>query len=335
MVYFINLIIKFLLTYNLFDLIKFLFIAFLIKLLFNLFKIFIRPRKDLKDIYGKKSWSLVTGATDGIGKAFCFELAKEGFNIILVSRTLSKLNKVSEELKSSYPDINTHCIEYDFYKKNNYKDYQETFGNLYERFDISILVNNVGTDHHDSFEKLSVEDVSQEIILNVSPQAYLTKIYFDNLKYRTFKKEDPLNNAAKKLIPNNLRSGIINISSFVADFPFPMKAVYAATKAFDYYMSIGLENEVKNSNIDFLCVKPLEVATPLTGTEPDGLFIITPEQCAKSSLDDFGWESETYSYWGHKLQAYIINILPRFLVYWFMKNYWYLMVPNPHAKKNN
>ena len=48
--------------------------------------------------YGADSWAVVTGASDGIGKATCFELARRGFNIVLISRSLSKLNQVAAEL---------------------------------------------------------------------------------------------------------------------------------------------------------------------------------------------------------------------------------------------
>lgn len=45
-----------------------------------------------------RPWALVTGASDGIGKAFAIELAARGFNIILVSRTESKLKAVADTI---------------------------------------------------------------------------------------------------------------------------------------------------------------------------------------------------------------------------------------------
>ena len=42
-------------------------------------------------LYGPDSWAVVTGATDGIGLGTAKYLAYRGFNIVLVSRTLSKL----------------------------------------------------------------------------------------------------------------------------------------------------------------------------------------------------------------------------------------------------
>ena len=50
--------------------------------------------------YGKNSWVLVTGASDGIGKEFCNQLAKIGFNICLQGRNKEKLEKVADEIRS-------------------------------------------------------------------------------------------------------------------------------------------------------------------------------------------------------------------------------------------
>lgn len=47
--------------------------------------------RNLKKIYGSESWALITGATDGLGKALCEELAKIGYNLIMISRNKEKL----------------------------------------------------------------------------------------------------------------------------------------------------------------------------------------------------------------------------------------------------
>jgi 17beta-estradiol 17-dehydrogenase / very-long-chain 3-oxoacyl-CoA reductase len=48
-------------------------------------KYMILPRRNLKSRYGG-GWALVTGASDGIGKEYSMQLAKSGFNIILMAR---------------------------------------------------------------------------------------------------------------------------------------------------------------------------------------------------------------------------------------------------------
>jgi len=49
--------------------------------------------------YGEDSWAVVTGATDGIGKAAAMYLAREGFNVVLISRTLSRLEQCAKEVE--------------------------------------------------------------------------------------------------------------------------------------------------------------------------------------------------------------------------------------------
>ena len=50
---------------------------------------------DLAERYGKGTWALVTGSSDGIGAEYAKLLALKGFNICLVSRTKSKLERVA------------------------------------------------------------------------------------------------------------------------------------------------------------------------------------------------------------------------------------------------
>ena len=73
-------------------------------------RFFIMKRLDLPERYGKGSWAVVTGSTAGIGLEFCHQLAALGFNIVLVSRTLDKLNSCAGEIKSKHPGVETAVV---------------------------------------------------------------------------------------------------------------------------------------------------------------------------------------------------------------------------------
>jgi 17beta-estradiol 17-dehydrogenase / very-long-chain 3-oxoacyl-CoA reductase len=69
----------------------------------SFYKMFLRPGKKLVKL-GK--WAVVTGATDGIGKAYAMELARKGMSIVLISRTETKLQEVKNEIDSKkYPNV--------------------------------------------------------------------------------------------------------------------------------------------------------------------------------------------------------------------------------------
>lgn len=59
------------------------------------------PRKNLHARYGG-GWALVTGASDGLGKEYCLELAKSGFNVVLMARDNAKLEAVAKEIRDTY-----------------------------------------------------------------------------------------------------------------------------------------------------------------------------------------------------------------------------------------
>ncbi|EAZ23681.1 hypothetical protein OsJ_07384 [Oryza sativa Japonica Group] len=62
-----------------------------------LYAAFLRPGKPLRRRYG--AWAVVTGATDGIGRAMAFRLAASGLGLVLVGRSPDKLASVSEEIR--------------------------------------------------------------------------------------------------------------------------------------------------------------------------------------------------------------------------------------------
>ena len=79
---------------------------------------FLLKKKDLVARYRKtdehRPWALVTGASDGIGAEYCIQLARDGFNICLVSRTKSKLQAVEKKVKEVKPECDTFIIQFDF-----------------------------------------------------------------------------------------------------------------------------------------------------------------------------------------------------------------------------
>lgn len=64
------------------------------------------------DLASQGRWAVVTGATDGLGKAFAHALADRGLDIVLVSRSLPKLEDVAAEIKQSY-GVETRVVEAD------------------------------------------------------------------------------------------------------------------------------------------------------------------------------------------------------------------------------
>lgn len=64
------------------------------------------------DLRTQGKWAVITGATDGLGKAFAKALAEKGMDIVLVSRSLSKLKDVAAEIERKY-HVETRVVEAD------------------------------------------------------------------------------------------------------------------------------------------------------------------------------------------------------------------------------
>jgi short-subunit dehydrogenase len=65
-----------------------------------------QSRTRIYDLYGAKegpenTWAVVTGGSDGIGLELCHILAKQGFNICIVSRTLDKIETKLAEIREN------------------------------------------------------------------------------------------------------------------------------------------------------------------------------------------------------------------------------------------
>jgi len=247
---------------------------------------------------GQGSWALITGSSDGIGKAFAEELAKDGFNLFLVSRTESKLKDLVDSLSNKYK-IEAKYLAVDLSKgvKEGLHQIKPHLEGLEGK--LSMLVNNVGvnTDIPVKFEEMPQEDILYLIDVNITFTLFLTQEAIPILKKN-----------------NHGRSAIINLSSITASFPSaPYLSVYAATKAFVKLWSKSLSTELAGSNIDNLAVSPAYVASAMSGFKRASLtkLVTMPNQTARDSLGKLGSFDEATPSLIHAVQRFVMmDVMP-------------------------
>jgi short-subunit dehydrogenase len=124
------------------------------------------------------SYALVTGATSGIGLEISRDLAKRGYNLILVARTRGKLDKISNEL------IKKFNIECDYFPsdltltQSPDEIYEFTSKNKYK---VDILVNNAGYALPNAFHENSMEDEEKCLRVLGTSVIALTKKYINDM----------------------------------------------------------------------------------------------------------------------------------------------------------
>lgn len=172
---------------------------------------FLRPHKDLVK-YGP--WALVTGCTDGIGRAFAFRLAQRGLNLVLVSRSHKKLETVSNEIKTSFPGIETTIVAVDF--SEDAPSCVRAFEEAIRGLDIGVLINNVGITYPGaSFFHEVEERVWRDIVrVNVEGTARLTRAVVGGMVRRRRGAVVSIGSGAAVVVPSH-----------------PLFTIYAATKA--------------------------------------------------------------------------------------------------------
>lgn len=207
---------------------------------------FIRKELDLPKRYGAKSWALVTGATGGIGEAFCIQFAKRQFNVIVVGRNKQKLEDLESQLKKVNKEVKVKIVVADFGESMEPQFYQDIYEQVKD-LDISILVNNAGAGTVGFFELTDAKEHLNNIRINAGAPAMLTHSLINKLLNRTE------------------RSAIINVSSVGNNSPLPYFGVYPATKRFLSFFSYSLHDNYK-SKIDVQNLTPGWVTTKIGKT---------------------------------------------------------------------
>jgi len=126
----------------------------------------------------KNSYALVTGATSGIGLEISRDLAKKGYNLILVARTKGNLSKTSKELTKEY-NIKCDYFSSDLTLINSPEEiYQFT---SQKQYNIEILINNAGYALPNAFHINSMEDEEKCLRVLGTSVIALTKKYINDM----------------------------------------------------------------------------------------------------------------------------------------------------------
>lgn len=244
-----------------------------------------------------KTYALVTGASQGLGKAFALELAKRKINIILVSLPGEGLDFVAAQVTEIGQDA--HCYETDLTQKANIVALANWIN---ERFQLSVLINNAGCGGTQRFQDVDVDYLDRIIQLNVKATALLTH----------------------QLLPNLMKSDeayVLNVGSVAAYSPIGFKTVYPASKAFVHSLSRGLYQEFVDSNVFFSVVNPGPMMTNADSSarlQQQGFFatmgLLTPEEVAAITIRQlFKRDTLIMLNWVNRLTWIVMKFLPIYI----------------------
>ncbi len=178
--------------------------------------------------------ALITGASSGIGADMARILSDRGYDLILVARRKTRLEKLKKELKTDVKIIDM--------------DISSTFNcmelyNQIKKEDIEIVINNAGFGLFGSFCETNLDKELDMIDLNIKALHILTKLFVQD-----FKKKNT--------------GYILNVASSAAFLPGPLMATYYASKSYVLRLTEAISEELKKDNskvyIGALCPGPVE-----------------------------------------------------------------------------
>lgn len=184
---------------------------------------------------------MITGGSSGIGYAIANELAKRGYDLVLVSNQEVRLNEVCAEIATQY-HVNAWPVFIDLAE-------QGAAMHLFEwcrqdQLQIDVLVNNAGIFFFGEVAETAPEKAQQMMALHTTTPALLCTLFAKEMKQR--------------------RSGhILNISSLAAYLPYPGISFYSSTKTFLKSFSRSLRTEMIDYNVNVTCICPGAVSTQL------------------------------------------------------------------------
>lgn len=206
-------------------------------------------------------YALITGASSGIGKAMAYELAKRGYNLILVARREKELLALKTEINSIY-SVDSVVISADLSSQENCIKLHNDVLSL----NPEIVINNAGFGRVGQFSSIELNNEIAMIQTNIIAVQTLTKLFVQSMK----------------------KGVILNVASMAGMIPTPLMATYAATKAYVLNFSRAVNYELKKSKslvrVLTLNPGPVETEFALVAQTKQKMKGMSAERCAKIAV---------------------------------------------------
>jgi NAD(P)-dependent dehydrogenase (short-subunit alcohol dehydrogenase family) len=211
------------------------------------------------------STALITGATEGIGRATVFALGRAGYRVGVCARTESKVGSLVAELKRE--GIEAAGAAADVGNPNQAEHAVEEVSRALG--DIEVLVNNAGILIAKPFEDLTLEDWDATMTTNVRSLFLMTRAVLPAMRRRR-------------------RGTVVNVASLAARQGFAGGTAYTASKHAVLGFSRSLMLEARKDNVRIITICPGSVDTRMMQDQPmlkvDPNRILQPEDVAATIL---------------------------------------------------
>lgn len=187
--------------------------------------------------------AVITGATEGIGRAIAVHLGRAGVRLAICARTARKVDATIAALRAERFDaIGVPCNVADPAAVGAFAEFVGK-----ERGDAAVLVNNAGIGRFRPLEELSLEDWDETIAVNLRSLYLVTRAFLPGLKRAAVARGS---------------ASIVNMASLAGRNGFEGGTAYCASKHAVLGFSKALMLEVRKQQIRVIAICPGSVATP-------------------------------------------------------------------------
>lgn len=235
-------------------------------------------------------WAVVTGASDGIGRAFAHELAAVGLNLVLVARHEQRLTALADQVQTRF-GVQCHAVPTDLSDLRATERLIESTQGL----DVGLLVAAAGFGSAGPLLTLDLGNETEMVDVNCTSVLLQCWHFGGRFKARG-------------------RGGVVLLSSVMAFHGTPLSANYAATKAYVQSLAEGLRHEWVGHGVDVIACAPGPISTGFARRARMRMGrTMPPTIVARQTLAALGRRGTVRPGWLSKLLGWSLATAPRAL----------------------